>query len=61
VLRARCELAQRAASLAARLALGGADAVYVALAARLRLPLISWDRDQRARAAGVIEVVAPGP
>jgi predicted nucleic acid-binding protein len=54
-------LAEHAAALAARLALRGADAVYVGLAWRLGLPLVSWDREQRARAAGAIRVSAPGP
>jgi predicted nucleic acid-binding protein len=53
------DLAEHAATLAARLALRGADAIYVALAGRLGLPLVSWDREQRARAAGTIEVAAP--
>jgi predicted nucleic acid-binding protein len=55
------ELAEHAATLAARLALRGADAIYVALAGRLGLPLVSWDREQRTRAIGTIEVVVPSP
>jgi len=54
------DLAEHASALAAELALRGADAVYVALAERLGLPLVSWDREQRSRAAGTVEVVAPG-
>jgi len=50
------ELAERAAELAADRALRGADAVYVAVAARLGLPLVTLDREQRRRADGVVEV-----
>jgi predicted nucleic acid-binding protein len=48
-----------AAETAARLALRGADAVYVALARRLSLPLVTWDNEQRERSAGVIEALTP--
>jgi hypothetical protein len=50
------ELAERAAGLAADRALREADAVYVALAARLGLPLVTLDRERRRRADGVVEV-----
>lgn len=50
------ELAERAAGLAADRALRGADAVYVAVAARLGLPLVTLDPEQRRRADGVVEV-----
>ena len=43
-------LAKLAASLAADLGLRGADAIYVAVARRLGLQLVTWDRDQRERA-----------
>jgi predicted nucleic acid-binding protein len=39
-----------AAHLAAQLGLRGADATYVAVAARLNLPLVTLDEDQRNRA-----------
>jgi predicted nucleic acid-binding protein len=52
-------LARSAADLAGRLHLRGADAVYIAAAATLRLPLVTWDVEQRQRAARVIQVVAP--
>jgi len=39
-----------AAHLAAELGLRGADAVYVATAARLNLPMATLDKDQRERA-----------
>ena len=40
------ELAQLGAELAAGLHLRGADALYVALAHRLGVPLVTWDREQ---------------
>ena len=52
-------LARTAAGLAARLRLRGADAVYIAAATTLRLPLMTWDAEQRERAARIIEVSAP--
>jgi predicted nucleic acid-binding protein len=53
-------LARAAAELAARLRLRGADAVYVATAERLDLPLVTWDQDQAVRASRLIPVRAPG-
>ncbi len=53
------ELATAAANIAIDLHLRGADAVYVALAARHGLPLITWDRELLERAAGRIEVRKP--
>lgn len=52
-------LGLEAARLAADLRLRGADAVYVAVAHRLRLPLITWDEEQRLRAATAIVVRTP--
>ena len=52
-------LARTAARLAGRLRLRGTDAVYVATAATLRLPLVTWDVEQRERSAHVIEVGTP--
>jgi predicted nucleic acid-binding protein len=52
-------LARTAAILAARLRLRGADAVYVAAASALDLPLVTWDVEQRERSASTIEVRAP--
>jgi len=49
-------LVQAAARLAAELGLRGADAFYVALAERLKIPMATLDSDQRARAAGVIAI-----
>jgi predicted nucleic acid-binding protein len=53
------DLARIAADLAGRLRLRGADAVYIAAAATLRLPLVTWDAEQRQRGARIIEVVVP--
>lgn len=50
-----------AARLAADLALRGADAVYVAVADHLSIPLITWDGEQRERATRLIAVRSPGP
>jgi len=52
-------LARAAAAVAARLRTRGADAVYIAAAARLRLPLVTWDAEQGDRAAEIVEVLVP--
>ncbi len=52
-------LAQTAARLAADHALRGADAVYVALALELGLPLITLDHEQLARTGGIISASKP--
>lgn len=49
-------IVQDASRLAASLGLRGADSVYVAVAARLNLPLATLDADQQERAASVITV-----
>jgi predicted nucleic acid-binding protein len=41
------------------LPLKGSDAVYVALAERMGIPLITWDNEQLARGAAVIDVRTP--
>ena len=53
-------LGEMAARLAADLHLRGADALYVALALYLDVPLITWDDQQRERASHLIEVYRPG-
>ena len=53
------QLADGAARLAARLRLRGADAVYVALAERLDLPLVTLDSQQLERGGSVIDVRRP--
>jgi predicted nucleic acid-binding protein len=44
---------------AASLLLRGSDAVYVALAERLSVPLITWDNEQIVRAKNLIDVRMP--
>jgi predicted nucleic acid-binding protein len=53
-------LARTAAALAGRLRVRGADAVYIAVAANLGLPLVTWDIEQRDRGARLVEVLTPG-
>lgn len=53
------QLGQEAARLAARLRLRGADAVYVATASLMRVPLVTWDMEQRTRAGVLIAVRTP--
>jgi predicted nucleic acid-binding protein len=50
-------LLREAAKLAAELGLRGADSTYVAVAARLDLPLITLDIDQRERAKKRVTVL----
>lgn len=52
-------LARTAARLAGRLGVRGADAIYIAAAVGLRLPLITWDIEQRDRARRVVRVLVP--
>jgi predicted nucleic acid-binding protein len=53
------DAAERAATIAAGYVLRGADAVYVALASELGVPLITWDRQQRERSSAVVRAVSP--
>ena len=50
-------LIRDAAQLAAELGLRGSDSIYVAVAARLDLPLITLDVDQKERAAKRVKVL----
>jgi predicted nucleic acid-binding protein len=50
-------LIHEAANLAAELGLRGADSTYVAVAARLDLPLMTLDIDQRGKAAKRVDVL----
>jgi len=52
-------LTDRAANLATELGLRGADAIYVALADRLDIPLVTWDSEQLTRANPRIRVGTP--
>lgn len=49
-------IVQEAARLAADLGVRGADSFYVAVAARLNLPLATLDEDQKTRAASLITI-----
>jgi len=52
-------LAVVAATLAVDLGIRGADAVYVAVAHRLSLPLVTWDQEQLTRGAAVVQTRTP--
>ena len=52
-------LALLAAQVAERSALRGSDAIYVALAGWLQLPLISWNREQRERGEMFCRTMSP--
>jgi predicted nucleic acid-binding protein len=52
-------LLDHAQQLACELHVRGADAVYVAVADRLGVPLVSWDREHRTRATSRIQVFTP--
>jgi predicted nucleic acid-binding protein len=54
-------LAQTAARLAADHALRGADAIYVAVASELSLPLVTFDDEQLTRARSIITTIMPSP
>lgn len=49
----------QAGRIAANHRLRGADAVYVAVAAHLNIPLISWDKEQIDRVSGLITAYIP--
>ena len=50
-------LVREAAHLAAELGLRGADSMYVAVAARLELPLLTLDLDQKEKAGKLVKVI----
>lgn len=54
------QLAWVAAEMAADYQLRGADAVYVALAHSLSIPLVTWDQEQIKRVQNVIKSGIPG-
>lgn len=51
--------AHRAAEVAARLRLRGADAVYVALAEEFNAALITWDNEMLQRSSAVAQTLTP--
>lgn len=54
------DVRDHAAELAITLRLRGADAVYVAIADRLGVPLVTWDVEQLSRASARVVTLAPG-
>ena len=52
-------LISQATEIAADFGLRGADAIYVAVARHLKVPLVTWDRDQKDRSEKVIAVYTP--
>ena len=59
VLEVDASLARFSADLAVDLRLRGADALYVALAQRLDIPLITWDREQLQRGIAAVTALTP--
>lgn len=55
----RASQIKQAADLAADLLLRGADALYVAVAWQLGVPLVTWDLEQLQRAKGLIPIWTP--
>ena len=53
-------LGQLAAQTASTYRLLGADAVYMAVAQRLQIPLVSWDQEHLDRAAAGVTTFRPG-
>jgi predicted nucleic acid-binding protein len=49
-----------ATQMAAELSVRGADAIYIATARRLGLPLATWDDEQRTRASLIMAAHSPG-
>lgn len=52
-------LTEASVDLAADLQLKAGDAIYVALAHRMGIPLISWDNEQLQRSSSLIETYTP--
>jgi predicted nucleic acid-binding protein len=53
------DLGEFAAEIASVYRLRGADALYVAVAYQLRMPLVSWDQEQVRRVAGFVDAYTP--
>ncbi len=52
-------LLDEAVRMASNLGLRAGDAIYVALAHQLGIPLVSWDKEQLQRSSGLIETYTP--
>ena len=52
-------LAVRSAKVAAELRVRGGDAVYIALAEQLQVPLVSWDDEHHSRGGKRVPVYRP--
>jgi predicted nucleic acid-binding protein len=52
-------LVQKAVDVAINLQLRAGDAIYVALARQLNIPLISWDKEQLQKASTIITTYTP--
>jgi predicted nucleic acid-binding protein len=50
---------QKAVDVAINLQLRAGDAIYVALARQLNIPLISWDKEQLQKASTIITTYTP--
>ncbi len=53
------DIGTEAARIAASRQLRGADAVYVAVARALNVPLVTWDQEVQDRASGLVHAVHP--
>ena len=51
-------LMDEASRVAAKYSLRGADSVYVAVASTLKIPLVTFDVDQREKASKLVEIIA---
>lgn len=52
-------LERLAAEVAHSASLRGADAIYVALASQLSLPLVTWDKEQLERGGQIVRTLTP--
>ncbi len=53
-------LVRTAVDIASDLQLRAGDATYVAVAYKLKIPLVSWDKEQLERGGGLIATYTPG-
>jgi predicted nucleic acid-binding protein len=52
-------LVTEATNIAAHYGLRGADAIYVAVAKQVGIPLLTWDNEQLTRPAAIISAITP--